>query len=605
MAMFENFPYTDMHNLNLDWIIKIAKDFLDQYTSLQQMISDGEQSLQDLTSDGLQQLEEKADNLESLLQAWYDTHSQDIADQLADAIQDLNAWYTQHEAYLNNTLEEKTTVFNSRADAKTAQCIASIPSDYTDLSNRVTSLELDTAYINPISAQDVLTILGYTGDPNGRIYNSTDTHRSDFIPVKAGQVVTFSTRIIGSMYSIAFYREKDASTFVTKSQNNYGSFTAPEDGYIIFSCMDSASNPFIYTEWLGDFAKKVLDPSIDYADYARKLKLNLYDYLTIPQYIDTQGAFVNTNDTHRTDFIKVNAGDVIYYKVRGVAGFDVLAFYSKPTNQNDYVTGITGVTPIGSFVAPSDGFICVCCLDSFTEGYLYIDCKSDYVKQMVLNKTNLAEKYVVNLGDSLASGAGNSGIAYAKMYAQDRQASVLDYSVAGTPLANYGQSVSVTSVVAQTRLLVEQHPTDPVEIIFVEGGINDLKLWQFTPGTITDNYTNTDGDNTFSGALETIFKTLRNTYPTAKILFVTYHHMPVGTLAKQNQEYEIFKEVCKKWAVPIADVFAEGELNSNIQGMAETYFGTNPDEMYGRDIAHPNAEGYKKFYLPLIEKIYN
>ena len=38
MAMFENFPYTDMHNLNLDWIIKIAKDFLDQYPNIQNII---------------------------------------------------------------------------------------------------------------------------------------------------------------------------------------------------------------------------------------------------------------------------------------------------------------------------------------------------------------------------------------------------------------------------------------------------------------------------------------------------------------------------------------------------------------------------------------
>ena len=62
--MFENFPYTDMHQLNLDWIIKIAKDFLDQYTHIQQLIEDGETSLQNLTDSGLQQLQDKADNLE-------------------------------------------------------------------------------------------------------------------------------------------------------------------------------------------------------------------------------------------------------------------------------------------------------------------------------------------------------------------------------------------------------------------------------------------------------------------------------------------------------------------------------------------------------------
>lgn len=130
MAMFENFPYTDMHNLNLDWIIKIAKDFLDQYTHIQQLISDGETSLEDLTQEGLEQLQTKADNLENLLQEWYTTHSNDIAQELAAALQDIN-----------NSVVTAIGQFNTAADAKTAECIASIPDDYTALFNRVVNIE--------------------------------------------------------------------------------------------------------------------------------------------------------------------------------------------------------------------------------------------------------------------------------------------------------------------------------------------------------------------------------------------------------------------------------------------------------------------------------
>ena len=137
MAMFENFPYTDMHNLNLDWIIKIAKDFLDQYTHIQQLIEDGEQSLTDLTESGLDQLQEKADTLENLLQAWYDTHSLDIANQLASALADLNSWYTTHQNYLDNTLATNIAAFNTAADAKGAEVIASIPEDYSALNDLV------------------------------------------------------------------------------------------------------------------------------------------------------------------------------------------------------------------------------------------------------------------------------------------------------------------------------------------------------------------------------------------------------------------------------------------------------------------------------------
>ena len=135
--MFQNFPYTDMHQLNLDWIVKIAKDFLEQYTHIQQLITDGEQSLQDLTTEGLEQLQEKADNLEALLQAWYDSHSQDIANQLADALNDLNNWYTEHQNYLDQTLRNNINVFDNHAEQKALDTIATIPSDYSSLTTEV------------------------------------------------------------------------------------------------------------------------------------------------------------------------------------------------------------------------------------------------------------------------------------------------------------------------------------------------------------------------------------------------------------------------------------------------------------------------------------
>lgn len=111
--MFDNFPYTDMHQLNLDWIIKIAKDFLDQYTHIQQLIADGEQSISDLTEAELAALQEKADALETALNALYTEYSGDMTTQLNTNIQ----------------------AFNTAADQKGADVIASIPADYTSLFN--------------------------------------------------------------------------------------------------------------------------------------------------------------------------------------------------------------------------------------------------------------------------------------------------------------------------------------------------------------------------------------------------------------------------------------------------------------------------------------
>lgn len=113
------FPYTNFHELNLDWIIQIAKDFLDQYTEIEQTITTGKE-----------ELEAKYTELEGLLDAWYTEHSQDIADALAGALEDLNSWYTEHVHYLDQTI----TDFTNQAEQIAADTIASIPEDYTALS---------------------------------------------------------------------------------------------------------------------------------------------------------------------------------------------------------------------------------------------------------------------------------------------------------------------------------------------------------------------------------------------------------------------------------------------------------------------------------------
>lgn len=157
--MFENFPYTDMHQLNLDWIIKIAKDFLEQYTQIQ-----------DTINQGLEDLDAKAKNLQQLLQNWYDTHSQDIANQLADALQDLNDWYTQHQEYLNQYLQDSITAFNASADRKAQEAIASIPGDYTELYNSVATIPPQVN--NPYAMAD--EVPGYY-NPDGTIHEQTGT----------------------------------------------------------------------------------------------------------------------------------------------------------------------------------------------------------------------------------------------------------------------------------------------------------------------------------------------------------------------------------------------------------------------------------------------
>ena len=183
MAMFENFPYTDMHNLNLDWIIKIAKDFLDQYTHIQELIANGEESLQNLTTEGLQQLQDKADALETLLNEWYNTHSEDIADQLADALQDLNDWYTTHQAFLDQYVTDNITYFNTRAEQKMQSLLDSIPPEYDSYVDEIRNNSMAYEPVNRLKYAKITTG-AYRYYNSGEIRSNENYCYSDYIVVE-------------------------------------------------------------------------------------------------------------------------------------------------------------------------------------------------------------------------------------------------------------------------------------------------------------------------------------------------------------------------------------------------------------------------------------
>lgn len=158
-AFGENFPYTNQHDLNMNWIIKIAKDFLDQYTHIQETISEGEAELQ-----------EKATELEALLQSWYDTHSEDIANELADALADLNEWYTEHSNDIADELATAISTFTSSTENIAETVTESIPSDYTTLTK------------NAIQSQSGI----YTDQ------NIANTNYADFDTLPADRIVFFN-----------------------------------------------------------------------------------------------------------------------------------------------------------------------------------------------------------------------------------------------------------------------------------------------------------------------------------------------------------------------------------------------------------------------------
>ena len=121
-AFGENFPYSNFHDLNMDWILKIVKDFEDHYTSIHETIEAG-----------IALINEKTD--EAIIDALSQINNQLDADLLSmqtaynEYITNINTTASTKEnevlAYMNQKLIETT---NSIDDFIT-QVTASIPQD--------------------------------------------------------------------------------------------------------------------------------------------------------------------------------------------------------------------------------------------------------------------------------------------------------------------------------------------------------------------------------------------------------------------------------------------------------------------------------------------
>ena len=229
-AFGENFPYSNQHDMNQDWIIKIAKDFLDQYTQIQTIIAEGLENIATSSAEGLEsittlseekiaELEAKATELEGLLDAWYNEHSEDIANQLTQAI----------------------SSFSSTASQIVSNVIQSIPSDYSTLTrevdNNIRSLDsLFSLYVNNGAYLEVEPLFfegGISGADGSITVDNTQKH-SEFIYI--GQNAVKFIPKSGCLLHVRYYSDADFTTFISGENSVSGLKNTTPGNYMILVC---------------------------------------------------------------------------------------------------------------------------------------------------------------------------------------------------------------------------------------------------------------------------------------------------------------------------------------------------------------------------------
>lgn len=230
----------------------------------------------------------------------------------------------------------------------------------------------------------------------------------------------------------------------------------------------------------------------------------------------------------------------------------------------------------------------------FGKNLSFNDYQREEIKEIVGSQGNkLENKILFNFGDSIAAGDGNNGKGYAELFSTKYNMICYDFAVGGATLGETASNNITTQVnTALSKGIVPDY-------ILIEGGTNDIASYNVPIGQISSDYNINNFDKTTTiGGLEWIISTLKSNFPNAKMAFVSVHRMGSRGYSSQIERQGACVDTCKKWSVPIIDVFNRGNLNTFL---GEYHKFTNPTESQPNgDRTHPNQLGYDTFYLPLI-----
>lgn len=221
----------------------------------------------------------------------------------------------------------------------------------------------------------------------------------------------------------------------------------------------------------------------------------------------------------------------------------------------------------------------------------------------------LKGKTIYNFGDSISNGQGNlvgdKRLGPAELVALDNDMVCTDFAVSGSTMSTAGGG---NYILKRINDAISASPITP-DFVLLAGGINDLKVTSV--GDFSEPSSNDDfgekyigllDTSNFSGAFETAIYRILNAWPGTQLIYMTEHKMPSHYNDGTETLYQTAKKICKKWCVPILDMWNSGGLNMSVLANNKAY-GTGDANLDGihTDTTHPNGEAYRLYYVPKLK----
>jgi hypothetical protein len=167
-------------------------------------------------------------------------------------------------------------------------------------------------------------------------------------------------------------------------------------------------------------------------------------------------------------------------------------------------------------------------------------------------------------------------------------------TVGPAPGASGGQ------IITQVQSASSQAP----DFVVFDGGTNDAiethDLGTYEIGAVSGSQDPSSFDTgTYAGSIEATIHAMKQKWPTAQLVYVPAHKM--GSRDTQLALRQVALQAAQKWAVAVADVFADTTLDTRVeaQRVAYTFDGlVNGYPGSGGSGTHPNIAGITDFYVP-------
>ncbi|MCD8201840.1 MAG: SGNH/GDSL hydrolase family protein [Clostridia bacterium] len=218
----------------------------------------------------------------------------------------------------------------------------------------------------------------------------------------------------------------------------------------------------------------------------------------------------------------------------------------------------------------------------------------------------LKGRTVLLIGDSIMYGSGNGDYGPGEYLRDDLGADILKYCVGG---ARTGYYEGRSWIVEQVRKAI----TDGVrpDVVLFDGMTNDcymtdgehfdVPLGEFVSEKKPVDIFEVAKTDSFSVCFDAIVYALKTFFPDARLLYMRNHRMGRREEKAQCEYGEMALDICRSRDVDFVDIYADSGLDTFDPEMRDLY--TNDTYGWGRgDCTHPNDEGYRRFYMPLIEE---